>query len=92
MHLVSSIHSAQKKPRLATRMMEYSNSTATDTKLEKMPTFITSHAIDCAQNALRMTQDYSAAISELEERHELTVDEVMSRHNSNIKWDSGAQE
>ena len=42
---------------------------------------------DCAQNALRMTQDYSAAISELEEKHELTVNEVMSRHNSNIKWD-----
>ena len=41
----------------------------------------------CAQNALRMTQDYSAAISELEEKHELTVEAVINRHNLNIKWD-----
>ena len=41
----------------------------------------------CAENAKRMTQDYIAALAELEENPELTLDEVMSRHNSNIKWD-----
>ena len=38
-----------------------------------------------------MTQDYLAALSELEETPELTVDEVTQRHDSNIKcgikWD-----
>ena len=34
-----------------------------------------------------MTEDYLATISELEENPVLTLDEVMSRHNSNIKWD-----
>ena len=41
----------------------------------------------CAENADRMTQDYLAALSELEETPELTVDEVTQRHDSNIKWD-----
>ena len=41
----------------------------------------------CAENAQRMTEDYLATISELEENPVLTLDEVMSRHNSNIKWD-----
>ena len=41
----------------------------------------------CADNALRMTQNYFAAISELERNSELTLDEAMSRHNSDIKWD-----
>ena len=41
----------------------------------------------CAENAQRMTQDYLAAISELEGNPKLTLDEVMDRHNSNIKWD-----
>ena len=41
----------------------------------------------CAENARRITQDYIAALAELEENPELTLDEVMSRHNSNIKWD-----
>ena len=34
-----------------------------------------------------MVQNYLAAISELEENPELTLDEVVSRHNSHIKWD-----
>ena len=41
----------------------------------------------CAENARRMTQDYLAALSELETNPELTVDEVASRHIANIKWD-----
>ena len=41
----------------------------------------------CAENADRMTQDYLAAISELEGNPKLTLDEVMDRHNSHIKWD-----
>ena len=41
----------------------------------------------CARNAQRMTQVYLAAISELEENPELTLKQVMHRHNSNIKWD-----
>ena len=42
----------------------------------------------CAENALLMTQDYLAAISELEENPELSFDEVMRRHSSNIKWNA----
>ncbi|MDE0635327.1 MAG: DEAD/DEAH box helicase family protein [Candidatus Poribacteria bacterium] len=41
----------------------------------------------CAENAEKMTQDYIAAISDLEENLELTLDEVMNQHDSNIKWD-----
>ena len=41
----------------------------------------------CAENAKKMVQNYLAAISELEENPELTLDEVVSRHNSHIKWD-----
>lgn len=41
----------------------------------------------CAENAERMTQDYLAALSELEWNSDLTIDEVISQHNSNIKWD-----
>ena len=41
----------------------------------------------CAENAKKMVQSYLAAISELEENPELTLDEVVSRHNSHIKWD-----
>ena len=40
----------------------------------------------CAENAERMTQGYLTALSELKANPELTVDEVASRHNSNIKW------
>ena len=40
----------------------------------------------CAENALRMTQDYLDALSELEDNPEVSVDEVASRHNENIKW------
>ena len=41
----------------------------------------------CAEKAKKMTLDYIAAISDLEENPELTLDQVISRHNSNIKWD-----
>ena len=40
----------------------------------------------CAENALRMTQDYLAALSELDENLELTVNEVTQRHDLNVKW------
>ena len=42
----------------------------------------------CAQNAEKMTQNYLDALSELGEKPELTVDEVIGRHNSHIKWDA----
>ena len=41
----------------------------------------------CAENAQRMTQDYLDAISELEGNPELTVEEVVHRYSTNIKWD-----
>ena len=41
----------------------------------------------CAENAKLMVQDYLSALSMLEENPELTIDEVISRHNLNIKWD-----
>ena len=40
----------------------------------------------CAENAKRMTQDYLAAISELEENPELTMNEATRKHSSYIKW------
>ena len=40
----------------------------------------------CVENARLMTQDYLAALSELEKNPELTVTEVTLRHNSHIKW------
>ncbi len=40
----------------------------------------------CAENAKRMTHDYLAAISELEENPELLIDEVAARHTENITW------
>ena len=42
----------------------------------------------CAENAERMAQDYLAAISELKENSELTVDEAARRHSSYIKWNA----
>ena len=41
----------------------------------------------CAENAQRMTQDYLAAISELDGNPELTVEEVVHRYSTSIKWD-----
>ena len=41
----------------------------------------------CAENARRMTQDYLAALAEIEENPELTVDAVARRHSLNLKWD-----
>ena len=40
----------------------------------------------CAENTERMTQDYLAAISELEENPEFTIDQAAQRHSSYIKW------
>ena len=40
----------------------------------------------CAENAQLMTQDYLAALSELSENHNLTMDEVVFRNSSNVKW------
>ena len=40
----------------------------------------------CAENARRMTQDYLAALSELEENPEFTVVEVARRHTKNVTW------
>ena len=45
----------------------------------------------CAENAAKMMQDYLKALSELEENPELTLDAVMGRHNSNIKWDGALE-
>ena len=39
----------------------------------------------CTENARKMTEDYLDALSELEGDY-LTVDEVVSAHTSNIKW------
>ena len=40
----------------------------------------------CAENARKMTADYLAAISEIENNPELSADEVAPRHSSNITW------
>ena len=40
----------------------------------------------CAENAQRMTEDYLAAISELEENPELSIEDAAHLHNNNIKW------
>lgn len=41
---------------------------------------------NCAENAELMTEDYLAAISELEETIELTVDVAAERNAVNVKW------
>ena len=41
----------------------------------------------CAENAQLMTQDYLAAVTELEKNPELSVDEIVRRYSTNIKWD-----
>ena len=41
----------------------------------------------CAENAQRMTQDYLAALSEMEANPELTEIVAARRHTSNIRWD-----
>lgn len=41
----------------------------------------------CVQNAERMAQDYIGALSELKDNSKLTIEELIQRHNSNIKWD-----
>ena len=40
----------------------------------------------CAENAERMTQDYLAARSKINENPELTANEAARNHSSNIKW------
>ncbi len=41
----------------------------------------------CAENALRMTQDYLNALSMLEENPDLDVREVARQHTANVQWD-----
>ena len=41
----------------------------------------------CAENALRMTQDYLNALQEYEDNPELSESVVARRHASNIRWD-----
>ena len=41
----------------------------------------------CAENAKRMAQNYLDALSKIKENPELTPDEIVSQHNSHIKWD-----
>ena len=41
----------------------------------------------CAENAQRMTQSYLNALQEREDNPELTVEQVIRRHTSGIKWD-----
>ena len=43
---------------------------------------------DCVENAHRMTQDYLAALSEMEANAELTVDTASRQHDSNLSWDA----
>ncbi|MDE0688975.1 MAG: N-6 DNA methylase [Candidatus Poribacteria bacterium] len=45
----------------------------------------------CAENALRMIQNYLAAVSEFEENPGFTVKEVTDRYSINIKWDDTLQ-
>ena len=42
----------------------------------------------CAENAERMRQDYLNALQAREENPQLTVDEVIRIHSTNIKWDN----
>ena len=42
----------------------------------------------CAENAERMRQDYLNALQAREENPQLTVDEVIRTHSTNIKWDN----
>ena len=41
----------------------------------------------CAANARRMTEDYLAALADLEHNPGLSVDAAARRHSSNLKWD-----
>ena len=41
----------------------------------------------CTENAQRMTQDYLAAVSEIAESSELTIEEILRCYSTNIKWD-----
>ena len=40
----------------------------------------------CAENARKMTQDYLAALSEIETNPQLTTGEAMHRNSSHLKW------
>ena len=46
----------------------------------------------CSENALRMTRDYLAAISEIEENPELTPEEAARRHSANVRWAGALKE
>ena len=41
---------------------------------------------NCAENARKMTQDYLAALSAIEENPEITVNEAVHLNSSNLKW------
>ena len=41
----------------------------------------------CAENAQRMTEDYLAALSNIENNLQLSPDAVAHQHTSNLKWD-----
>ena len=41
----------------------------------------------CAESAWRMTEDYLAALSEIERNPKITPDEAGLRHSSHLKWD-----
>ena len=40
----------------------------------------------CAENARKMTEDYLAAVSDMQEDPELTADEAARQHSANITW------
>ena len=46
----------------------------------------------CVENALRMTHDYLAALSEMEGNPELSADTASRQHNSNLSWDANLRD
>ena len=40
----------------------------------------------CVENAKRMTENYRAAVSELDENTELSIDEIAQRHSAYVNW------
>ena len=46
----------------------------------------------CVENALRMTQDYLTALSEMEGNPELSADIASRQHNSNLSWDANLRD
>ena len=78
--LLSSIHSDRRTQRQAKQTMRYLGYIHQGLATTR-DAYIYNFSRDaCAENAQRMTQDYLAALSELKENPELTVDEVARRH------------